>query len=61
MAGFFRKLLRRLGADGHQTWQGGWGLTRKKSGEVHFHGNMLKSEHVGTEQICHSVGVAFIL
>ncbi len=41
MAGFVRKLLRRLGADGDQTWQGGRGWARKKSGEVRFQGNDL--------------------
>ncbi len=41
MAGFVRKLLRRLGADRGQTWQGGRGRARKKSGEVRFQGNDL--------------------
>ncbi len=39
VAGFVRKLLRRLWTDGGQTWQGGWYWVRKKSGEIRSHGN----------------------
>ena len=36
---FVRKLLCRLQADGHQTWQEGQGRAQKKSRGTRFHGN----------------------
>ncbi len=36
---FVHELLRSLRTDLHQTWQGGWGCTRKTPRETCFHGN----------------------
>ena len=55
---FVRKLLCRLQADGHETWQEGWGRAQKKSRGSRFHGNhhvvmaTKKTVFLGPDQHC---------